>query len=66
MYIYIYIYSYIAIPIALLCVYIYIYIHPERPTVTLAWSPARPRGILENNVLLFDVTYGQPICVASQ
>ena len=28
--------------------------HPERPTITLGWSLAHPRGILENDVFLLD------------
>ena len=28
--------------------------HPERPTITLDWSLEHARGILENDVLLFD------------
>ena len=27
---------------------------PERPNITLGWSPAHPRGVLENKVSFFD------------
>ena len=39
--------------------------HPERPTITLGRSLEHARGILENDVVLFDLD-GQPIRVASQ